>query len=89
MSILFIILIVIAAFVALLLLIATFTKKEYAIEREVTINRPTQEVFDFVRILKNQDHYNKWWMMDPNVIKSFKGTDGTVGFVAGTAPIKK
>jgi len=82
MSILFIILIVIATIVALLMLIATFTKKEYVIEREVAINRPKQDVFDFVRILKNQDHYNKWWMMDPNVIKSFKGTDGTVGFVA-------
>lgn len=43
MSILFIILIVIAAIVALLLLIAAFTKKEYAIEREVAINRPTNE----------------------------------------------
>ena len=79
----------IATIVALLMLIATFTKKEYVIEREVAINRPKQDVFDFVRILKNQDHYNKWWMMDPNVKKSFKGTDGTVGFVAGTAPIKK
>jgi hypothetical protein len=31
--------------------------------------------------MKNQDHYNKWVMMDPNLKKQYRGTDGTVGFV--------
>ena len=29
----------------------------------------------------NQDNFNKWTMMDPNMKRSFRGTDGTVGFV--------
>lgn len=81
MNILISILAIIAILVVLILLVALFVKKEYAIEREITINRPKQEVFNYVRYLKNQDNYSKWVMMDPTMNKNFKGTDGTVGFV--------
>jgi len=82
MNILMIILTVIAILIALLLILALFTKKEYTIEREITINKPKQEVFNFIKYLKNQDNYNKWVMMDLNAKKQNKGTDGTVGFVS-------
>ena len=72
---------VIAALVALILLVALFSKKGYAIQREITINRPVQAVFDYLKHIKNQDYFSKWVMMDPNLKKSFRGTDGTVGFV--------
>lgn len=75
------VLIVIAIIIAIPLIIALFVSKEYAVEREITINKPKAEVFDYVRHLKNQDHYSKWVMMDPNMKKDFRGTDGTVGFV--------
>ncbi len=75
------ILIVILILIAIPLVAALFIKKEYAVEREITINKPKQEVFDFIRYLKNQDHYSKWVMQDPNMKKDFRGTDGTVGFV--------
>jgi len=75
------IVLVILILIAIPLIIALFVKKEYAIEREVTINRPKEVVFDYVRHLKNQDNYNKWVMIDPAMKKDFKGTDGTVGFV--------
>ena len=58
-----------------------FVKKEYVVEREVTINKPKEQVFDYVKYLKNQDNYSKWVRMDPNMKKDFRGTDGTVGFV--------
>ncbi|MEJ7738431.1 MAG: SRPBCC family protein [Chitinophagaceae bacterium] len=73
--------IVVAAIIAIPLIIALFVKKEYAVEREVTINKPKQEVFNYVKYLKNQDNYSKWVRMDPDMKKDFKGTDGTVGFV--------
>lgn len=75
------ILVVIIGIIALVLIIALFVKKEYVVEREVTINKPRQEVFDYIKMIRNQDHYNKWVRMDPNVRKSYEGTDGTVGFV--------
>jgi hypothetical protein len=75
------ILIVVLILIAIPLVAALFIKKEYAVEREITINKPKQEVFDYIRYLKNQDHYSKWVMQDPNMKKDFRGTDGTVGFV--------
>ena len=75
------ILLVIAILIAIPLIIALFVRKEYAVEREVIINKPKREVFDYVKYLENQDNYSKWVRMDPNVKKDFRGTDGTVGFV--------
>jgi uncharacterized protein YndB with AHSA1/START domain len=82
MNILIIILLVLAGIIALLLVIALFTRKEYVIERQITIRKPNQNVFAYIKELKNQDHYNKWVMMDPKVRKTFRGTDATIGFVS-------
>jgi hypothetical protein len=76
------IVIVIAILIAIPLVIALFVKKDYTVEREITINKPKTEVFDYIKYLKNQDHYSKWAKMDPAMIKTYRGTDGTVGFVA-------
>ncbi|MBA2563168.1 MAG: SRPBCC family protein [Chitinophagaceae bacterium] len=75
------ILIVVAIIIAIPLIIALFIKKEYAVEREITINKPKHDVFNYVRYLRHQDNYSKWVRMDPNMKKDFRGTDGTVGFV--------
>ena len=75
------ILVVIAVLVAIPLIAALFVPKEYNVERAITINKPSQEVFDYMKHLKNQDQYSKWVRMDPAMKKAFRGTDGTVGFV--------
>ena len=76
------ILLVIVVLVAVLLVTALFVSKEYAVKREVVINKPVSEVFAYVKNIKNQNYYSKWNMTDPNATKEYKGTDGTVGFVA-------
>lgn len=76
-----VILFVIVAVVSLVLIAALFVKNDYTIEREVAINKPAAEVFDYIRYVKNQEHYNKWVMMDPDMKKEFKGSDGSIGFV--------
>lgn len=81
MDILLTIIVIIVALIALLLIAALFVKKEYSIQRQITINKPKQEVFNYVRYLKNQDYYSKWVMTDPAMNKNFKGTDGTEGFI--------
>ena len=68
--------------VVLFLVIALFVKKEYSVEREVLINKPVPEVFNYIKYIKNQDHYSTWNMKDPNMKKDYRGTDGTVGFVS-------
>ncbi|MDB5255954.1 MAG: hypothetical protein JWM14_649 [Chitinophagaceae bacterium] len=76
------ILLVLVAIIALLLIAGLFIKKEYNIERVVFIGLPKEKVFEYIKMLKNQDHYNKWWMEDPQAKKTFTGIDGTVGFIA-------
>lgn len=76
------ILIGLVALIALVLIIALFVKKEFGAEVEVVINKPKQEVFDYVKYLKNQNEYSVWAKMDPGMKKEFRGTDGTEGFVS-------
>jgi len=68
--------------IVILLITAEFVKKDYTVEREITVNKPKQEVFDYVKYLKNQENYSKWATMDPKMKKTYHGIDGTVGFVS-------
>ncbi|WP_138475277.1 SRPBCC family protein [Dyadobacter bucti] len=81
MKILLKILVGLASVFALLLVVALFVRNEYEVKREITISKPTPEVFDYIKYQKNMDHYNKWVMVDPNMKKEYTGTDGTVGFI--------
>jgi len=67
--------------ILLILIIAIFIKKDFSIEQEVIIIKPKQEVFGYIKYLKNQDNYLKWFLLDKNMQKDFKGIDGKVGFV--------
>lgn len=64
------------------LIAAAFIKKDYLVEKEIIINKPKQEVYDYVKYLKNQNEYSYWASLDTNMQKTFTGTDGTVGFVS-------
>ena len=76
------IIIAIAILIAIPLVVALFIKKDYNVEREIIINKPKQEVFDYIKFLKNQDNYSKWATIDPAMKKEYKGIDGTVGFIS-------
>ena len=76
------ILLVVVGIIALLLIIALFIRREHYVKREIIINAPRKKVFDFLKLLKNQDQFNKWATADKkNRKEEFKGTDGTVGFI--------
>jgi hypothetical protein len=74
------ILIIILIIIAIPLIAAVFIEKDYWIEKEVIINKPKQQVFDYIKFIRNQNYYSKWQMMDPNVEMQYKGLDGTPGF---------
>lgn len=75
------ILIIVLIIIAIPLITAAFMNNEYTIEREITINKPSAKVFDFIKMAKNQELYNKWVMQDPHMQKQYTGTDGTPGFI--------
>ncbi|PZR24007.1 MAG: polyketide cyclase [Citrobacter freundii] len=81
MNIILAILIVIVSLIVLLLIIGLFTKRHYAVSREIVINKPVEQVFDYLRLQKNQEQFNKWVMTDPNKKVEIRGIDGTVGSV--------
>jgi len=64
------------------LIVALFVESEYAVEKEVTIEKSKDEVFSFLKQLKNQDQFSSWANMDPDMEKIFTGTDGEVGFIS-------
>lgn len=72
----------IVGIVALVLIVALFINGKYAVEREVTINKSKQEVYDYVKYLKNQDNFSVWAKADPAMKKEFTGEDATVGCMA-------
>jgi hypothetical protein len=81
MNILITVLLVLAGIIALLLIIGLFTKREHYVKQEIIINAPLQKVFDYAKLLKNQDKWNKNAKGDPDKKEAFKGTDGTSGFI--------
>lgn len=89
MTILFIVLGTIVGLLALLFIIALFSKKEYAVQRHIVINKPSQEIFDYIKHIKNQDFFSKWVMTDPNMNKVYTGNDGEVGFIYAWDSVNK
>ncbi len=76
------ILIGLVALIALILVVALFVKKDFAAEKEVVVNKPKQEVFNYIKLLKNQNEYGVWAKKDPSIKQEFTGVDGTEGFTS-------
>jgi uncharacterized protein YndB with AHSA1/START domain len=74
--------VVLAGIIAVLLLIGLFSRRDYSAGREVIINKPKGIVFDYLKVLKNQNKWSVWGSMDPDMKTSYTGTDGTEGFTS-------
>src|SRR3546814_15753033 len=68
------ILVILAIIVAIPLIAALFVKREFTSERQITVNKPKQEVFDYIKHLSNQKDYDVWHKMDPNAVTTASGT---------------
>lgn len=82
MNIFIIILLVLGSIIALFLIAGLLLPKNFKIARDIVINKPKQEVFDYLKLIRNQEKYSVWVMKDPNVKIVYTGTDGTVGFTS-------
>lgn len=70
---------IVIAFIALLSILAP---KDYEINRSIIIDKPIAEIFNYLKYLKNEDHWSPWKKKDMTMKQEFIGTDGQVGFVA-------
>jgi hypothetical protein len=66
--------------VVIALVAAALLPKNFKYERSIVVNKPIDTVFEYVKLIKNQDNYGVWQLSDPNMSKTYQGTDGTVGF---------
>lgn len=82
MKILKSILLVLLILIAIPLIAAIFIPKDFAVARTVVIDKPKDEVFAYIKHLKNQNNYGKWNLIDPNMKNTYTGEDGKVGFVS-------
>lgn len=64
--------------IAIPLIAAIFVSREFTAGSEIIINRPKQEVFDYVKHIGNQENYGVWQLSDPDLKKTVEGVDGTV-----------
>jgi hypothetical protein len=76
-----IVLYIILGIIALFLIAGLLISKDMKASREIVINKPVSEVFNYIKYLKNQENYSKWATLDPNIKNEFRGTDGAPGFV--------
>lgn len=76
-----IVLYIILGIIAAVLLAGLVISKDISATKEIVINKPKDEVFNYIRYLKNQQHYSKWASLDPEMKNEFRGTDGQPGFV--------
>src|ERR1700761_5461080 len=74
--------IIFVVLILIFLVVPLFISNQYVVDKQVLIQRSNLSVFDFLKLLGNQVHYNKWVMMDPNVKRTSTGVDGTVGFIS-------
>jgi len=81
MSILLTIVYVVIGIIVLVLILGFLMRRTHYVKREIIVEAPQGKVFDYIKLLSNQDNWNKWSMTDPDRNTEFKGTDGTVGFI--------
>ena len=82
MKILIGIIIVLIGIIVLFLIIGLFVKKDYSVGTDVIVNKSKNVVLEFLKLLKNQNKFSVWALMDPDMKTNFTGIDGTKGFVS-------
>ena len=73
---------ILLALVLLVIVLALIAPKSYAVSRKITIDKPLTEVYSYLKYLKNHDDWSPWQERDPEMNKSYTGTDGEVGFIS-------
>ena len=72
---------VVFALLTIVLITAIFVKKEYTVKRSVKIESNVSDVYDYLSHLENQQEFAVWQAKDPKTKNSYKGTEGTAGFI--------
>lgn len=67
--------------IAVIAILGFTSPKTAIVQRSVVINKPVQEVFEYLVSLQNMENYSPWQAKDPKAKHIYKGTGTTVGSV--------
>lgn len=73
---------IVIAIVVLIAILGIIAPSSFDISRSIVIQKPLPEVFQYLKLIKNQDNWSPWNEKDPNMKKTFTGTDGEIGFIS-------
>ncbi len=73
---------ILLAIIGILIALIVIAPKKYHVERTIQVNKPIDEVFKYIKSVKNQDNWSPWKKKDPNLKQEYVGQDETVGFIA-------
>lgn len=73
---------ILAGLIGLIIVLGLIAPKKYELKRNILINKPVDEVFQYIKFVRNQDYWSPWKKRDPNMKQSFIGTDGELGFIS-------
>lgn len=79
MKVLLKLLVFLLSMLALVLVVALFVDGNYSVKREGKVVTPPQTTFNYLKNLKNQEHYVPFFKQDPNIKIWYEGTQGHVG----------
>lgn len=74
-------LLVLLALIAIALIVPALMPRTFLVEREIVIDRPREEVFDYLSRLSHQPEFSSWARMDKEMTTRLSGKDGEVGNV--------
>jgi len=72
---------ILIAFFAVLLVLNFIAPNQYEVNRKIVINRPVNEVYDYLKFIRNQDEWSPWKKKDPDMKQEQEGIDGEIGFI--------
>ncbi|NOT49505.1 MAG: SRPBCC family protein [Acidobacteria bacterium] len=73
---------IIVLLVGVIVVTAFMLPTDFKVERETTINKPKADIYNYTKMLKNQNEWGPWFKKEPTMKQEFRGTDGEVGFVS-------
>lgn len=73
---------IVLGLIVLIAILALLAPKKYDVSRSIEINRPKEDVFEYIKYLKKQQEWSPWAKKDPMMDKKFTGVDGEVGAIS-------
>jgi hypothetical protein len=73
---------ILGAIAVIFIILVIAAPKKYHVKRTIVIDRALPDVFQYIKYVKNQDHWSPWKKKDPNMKQTFTGEDGAVGFIS-------